>query len=244
MGSKIIQAPVNAFGDETSLTASFIDAEKSIALCEVISCLAHEIRNRLVPVGGNTRLLLKREDKDKDRVSKLGVILDEVERLEAYLVELSSYASPRSPSFESLDIAETIRISTSYLEDDLERAGLTIKFTPETPSISIKADRMQLSQVIFILLRNAIHDPAGKGKIEINLWIENDYCFLKLTDMRSGSAAGRLKEWFSPLLPDNPLGKGLGLSMVQHILHNHGGMIFLVEQKHPAITILLPLSQP
>ncbi len=232
----------NHHWNERSLSASLLDAERKLAQDEIVGLIAHEIRNRLVAVGGYTRQLRKDSALGREQALKLDIIKEEVERLEAYLEELSCYTSPGQPVCEPVSIFEIIEDSCSHLDRDLKKVGIDIEIECPEQTSEIRVDRMQISQVIFILLRNAIHEPFGSGRILINIRFDYGYCFLKLSDLREHSSGSRLRGWFNPLLPGNPLGKGLGLSLVNQILDNHGGMLFF-DDNNPALSILLPLPQ-
>ena len=90
----------------------------------------------------------------------------------------------------------------------------------------IEADRAQLEQVILNVLRNAADAIEGEGRIAVTC----DGDGLAVRDSGPGIADEIRDDLFTPFFSTRRDGRGLGLTIVQEILTNHGFAYALENQ--------------
>jgi signal transduction histidine kinase len=83
---------------------------------------------------------------------------------------------------------------------------------------TIDADRSQIEQVILNVVRNAIEAIGQDGTITIT----SSDGVLAVADSGSGIDDAARAELFNPFFSTKRDGRGLGLTVVQEILTNHG----------------------
>src|SRR5690606_15480483 len=90
-----------------------------------------------------------------------------------------------------------------------------------------KADTVQLTQVIFNLVLNAIYFSPKNGLIKIALEERKKKIILTISDEGPGIPAENLQKIFQPFFTTKTVGdgSGLGLSVVHGIIKGHRGTI-------------------
>ena len=86
---------------------------------------------------------------------------------------------------------------------------------------------MQLTQVVFNLIVNAIYFAPPKSTISVALAIEKENIILKIADQGPGIPEESKAHIFDPFFTTKPVGEGsgLGLSVVHGIVQSHHGSI-------------------
>jgi two-component system sensor kinase FixL len=91
---------------------------------------------------------------------------------------------------------------------------------------SVRADRIQLQQVLINLIRNACEAAAGKPcRIEIRSSRVGSEIEICVTDNGPGIPEGVLADIFGSFVTTKPEGLGIGLSISRTIVEAHGGSI-------------------
>jgi signal transduction histidine kinase len=99
----------------------------------------------------------------------------------------------------------------------------------------ILIDKEQIKQVSMNIILNAIQSIEGKGSAEIftRLFVKNgsgQFVQIEVRDNGIGIPEGDLENIFNPFFTTKDDGNGLGLSICQQIVQEHGGYI-VVESK-------------
>ena len=101
----------------------------------------------------------------------------------------------------------------------------------------IMADRNQLKQVFFNVIKNAVEAMEPGGNLRVRTRFDDDSVFLMFGDTGSGIKQEDLLRLFEPYHTTKPEGNGLGLMVVQRIMREHGGQVG-VESKHGVGTVV------
>jgi signal transduction histidine kinase len=66
-----------------------------------------------------------------------------------------------------------------------------------------------------------------KGKLDVKVYIENDFVVVSITDSGKGIPPEHIKEIFNPFFSTKPIGEGtgIGLDIVKRIVEKHDGKI-------------------
>lgn len=130
-----------------------------------------------------------------------------------------------------------------------EKKGITLEIKQNKPFF-IQADERYLKQILVNLLSNAIKFTPDYGLITINVSTYNidNYLFFEVEDTGIGIDEAYLPELFHPFVQlDGSLareheGTGLGLALVKHLVHLHGGEIVVKTElnKGSCFTVKLP----
>ncbi len=207
-------------------------ADLTYANKELLRNLAHEIKNPLGGVRGAAQLLDRELPSDELR-EYTQVIIKEADRLQG-LVDQMLAPHRRLRVMESVNIHEVCERVRSLMLAEFP-TGLVIKRDYDVSIPDLRGDREQLIQVVLNVVRNAAEALAGEGEIVLcsriarQVTISKKRCRLALDlhviDNGPGIPEELRERVFYPLVSGRPQGHGLGLTLAQSYVHQHGGLI-------------------
>ena len=114
-----------------------------------------------------------------------------------------------------------------------------------TDARRLRADRIQLQQVLINLLGNAFEATKGRDDAEIVIASrrEGEYVAVTITDNGTGFSRPAA-ERFSPFATTRPTGLGLGLSISRTIIESHGGRIWTGDRDGGGAVVGFTLPAP
>jgi two-component system, LuxR family, sensor kinase FixL len=129
-----------------------------------------------------------------------------------------------------LDLNETIGETVKLLASDASANGVTVKTELEPGLPVVRADRVQVQQVILNLMLNGMEamrdQPEAKRQLTIRSRRANDKdAEVSVVDSGVGIPSGLLPRIFDPFVTSKASGMGLGLSISQTIIEAHGGRV-------------------
>lgn len=139
-------------------------------------------------------------------------------------------ASPGGERTEGLNINETIREALTLLQSPLRKVSVVLDLAELPP---MAANRSECVQVWTNLIQNALESMAGagmdNGRLEIVSRPGRNAVRVEIRDNGPGIAAADLPRIFQPDFTTKEkgldFGLGLGLSIVERIVHSNGGKI-------------------
>jgi signal transduction histidine kinase len=183
--------------------------------------LAHETRNPLNIIRGQAQMLARLPDVSPDVQEKSRTIVDQTDKVTAQLTEFINYSRPREVRRANVALAAACREVVRTLGFDIEEKKLRVEVTGE--SFAIEADEQLLRQVLFNLILNAVQAASENGKIEVVLKrTDKSAATLEIRDDGPGVSPENRAEIFKPYFTTHQKGTGLGLAVVQQIVHAHG----------------------
>jgi len=185
--------------------------------------LAHELRNPLSAAKGLLQLMGRRRDPAKVK-GYSDLVLKELERVTRLLNEFLLLGKPAELDPEPLDLAAFIEELLPLFEGETMGTAIEIKLNLERVPL-VKADPGQLTQVVLNLVRNAIQAVGQNGCFRIAVKNHPDGVVLEVRDSGPGLTSEAQERIFRPFFTTKERGTGLGLPIVQAIIHNHGGRI-------------------
>jgi signal transduction histidine kinase len=203
------------------------------ALGQMAAGLAHEVKNPLSAIKGAAQLLgeptLGRAPDDASS-EFLGIILEEVERLDRVVRSVLDYARPKKqgdPGLINVNavVDQTLRLLSSDREGS---CSYSTEFDGNVPRV--RADAEQLRQVLLNLIRNAGEAMGGRGTITITTRTRRAETSdrsveIAITDHGPGITPEVRANLFVPFFTTRAQGTGLGLAISERIVQEMGGRI-------------------
>ncbi|MCB6184110.1 PAS domain-containing sensor histidine kinase [Leeia sp. TBRC 13508] len=211
--------------------------------------LAHEIKNPLGGIRGAAQLL-EHELTDPSLQEYTQVIRAEADRLQALLDRLLT-PNPR-PQMVVLNIHEVLERVRQLVSAETQRnVSFLCDYDASLPDLH--GDRGQLIQVVLNIVRNAVQALGGSGEIVFRTRIARQVTLYRkrhalavqvsIIDNGPGIPESLQPSVFYPLVTGRADGTGLGLSLAQSIVHQHGGSLdFVSRPGYTEFIMLLPIS--
>lgn len=220
-------------------------SERLAVLGKMAAHISHEIKNPLMLIGGFARQVLKNIDQPPEKnQEKLQIIVDEVHRLEDFLVEVGSYAKFSEPQKRPGDLNTLVQETCQRLEPTLKESNvdLVMQLAPRLPGTTFDPDHLR--QVILNITKNGIEAMDAGGTLTITTGRQADRVFLQISDTGSGIPPEIQEKIFQPFFSSKPKGSGLGLAISQKIIQAHQGEIAIESetQKGTQVTIFLRIE--
>ncbi len=202
------------------------------ALGQMAAGLAHEVKNPLSAIKGAAQLLGEpTTGRAPDDASSefLGIILEEVERLDRVVRSVLDYARPKQGAFGLVDVNSVIDQLLRLLSSERE-GGCSYSTELETDVPRVRADAEQLRQVLLNLIRNAAEAMGGRGTITITTRTRRSEAAdrsveIAITDHGPGITPEVRENLFVPFFTTRAQGTGLGLAISERIVQEMGGRI-------------------
>ena len=200
--------------------------EKMAAMDEMISGIAHEIKNPLASLSGSIQLLREDTKPGSYEDKLMEIILRETDRLKNIVNDIRLFAQPRIDNAIEINMAETIKeIIELFLNDPEWNKKINLS-TNMKKNICVFMDPSHFTQILWNLLKNAAQSIKGHGEIKIRLKSSrNNRVYLTVEDTGMGISQKDSSHIFDPFYTTKPEGTGLGLSIIHRLIDSYNGMI-------------------
>ncbi|MBU0740905.1 HAMP domain-containing protein [bacterium] len=201
--------------------------EKAAAWRGMARTLAHEIKNPLTPillaVQETHRSYRGTDENHREALATCELIVgEEVDGLRRLVAEFSDFARLPRPRLRDEDLVPLVR--------DLARLyGDRLKVSPAAASLLGRFDAKELRRALVNLIDNGLNSCAQAGvESRVTLSARNDKdggLVLVVADGGVGIPPEHRDRIFEPDFSTRKEGMGLGLAIVDGIVHGHGGEI-------------------
>jgi PAS domain S-box-containing protein len=235
-------------------------AQKMEAVGRLAGGVAHEVNNLMTAIQGFADLLLLDAELGPSARDDLIEIQGTAQRAARLTSQLLAFSRQQASVPEVTTLNQIVATAAGALQEVLPR-GVTLVLPPQEGASAIRADPVQMRQVLVQLARNACEAmPLGgefvlltdRVRFEVPhreprsgaLIPAGAYSRLRVSDTGCGMDAATLARAFEPFFTTRPLGEslGLGLATVYGIVKQHGGYVWAesVEGEGTTIVVLLP----
>ena len=219
-------------------------ADRLGILGEITAGIAHELNTPLANILGFSELLKMRIAEDTEANKDLDKIINSAIFSREVVKKLMFFACEMPQQMTLVNINPIITNAINLMEPSLNKKKIVHELNFNSPSIFLRVDTIQLTQVIFNLILNAIYFSPVKGKVQINIKECNDNVEIRISDEGPGIDPKISDKIFEPFYSTKPVGEGsgLGLSVVHGIVKSHKGTISYRSNKPKGtiFTIVFP----
>jgi signal transduction histidine kinase len=211
---------------------------------ELASGIAHEIKNPLIGVTSGLGLLSKRVGEDPAVRNIVGQMHAQLQRIEAAIRDLLSYARPKAPRTMLTDPGRLIDRVVGLIRAQAEAAGVRVetRLAPEVPKIEIDLDLM--TQTLINLALNGVQAMTPGGVLTISAARVGEKVRIGISDTGTGIPKDELEKVFRPFYTTKHEGTGLGLAISRGIIDRHGGTMEVTSEPGRGSTFTIAFGIP
>ena len=233
----------------SALDSRLAHAARVNAMGEMASGLAHELTQPLTAILAQAqagRRLLARND-----AAALAPVLEDTvtqaRRASAILERFRNWSRPRQTPATAFDLRNALRNVEALLAPQAAAQGLHLVLDLPAAPVALRADPVEMEQVAFNLLRNAMEATQGMGsaaRIRVTLRHDAGNALLEVADNGPGVPPDLRARLFTPFTTTRADGTGLGLALSQRLVERAGGEIVLADSREGAsFRVSLPLDR-
>lgn len=223
-------------------------------MTELVGGLAHELRNPLSTMMVNLKLLTEDlqdidappEDTRRRALLKLDVLKREAERLQTLFDKFLNLTVSDGPELRETDINAVVRGLVEFFEPSAKNANVTIELALAPDPLTCHADETLLRQALLNIVINGQQAMPNGGTLRIVTDVRDNDVIIRVADTGTGVAREDRDRILRPFFSTKAGGNGLGLSITQRIIGEHGGSLSFESEpgEGTTFTIRLPHVAP
>ncbi|MDB6057857.1 MAG: nodV1 [Verrucomicrobiales bacterium] len=221
---------------------------------ELTASIAHEVNQPLAAVVTNANASLRwlaatppNLEEAREAVRR---IIRDGNRAADVIARIRTLLKKGDPVRTPLSINEIIEETLTFVQPQLARQHVSLKFELATDLPKVPADRVQLQQVLLNLVVNSL-DSLGAitdGPRVLRICSERDEresVSVAVQDTGGGVAPEDFERLFQPFFTTKQHGLGMGLTISRSIIEAHGGRLWMTLNNGPGVSFrfTLPAQQ-
>ena len=241
------------------LMLAYRSVSKEVALARLksdfVSNVSHELRTPLALIRLYAETLELGRITSQDKVEEYyRIIRTESERLTALINNILDFsrieAGRKEYQFRTTDMAELVSTTLDTYRGQIDEQGFKFEQRIDTNIPPVSVDREAIARSLVNLVNNALKYSDREKFIGVTLSRTDSVLKLEVADRGIGIARSEQSKIFEKFyragdpLVHNTKGSGLGLSLVRHIAHAHGGEVEVESAPGTGsrFTLSLPLA--
>lgn len=241
------------------LVLTYRSVSKEVALARLksdfVSNVSHELRTPLSLIRLYAETLELGRIKGQQKIAEYySIIRKESERLTALINNILDFsrieAGRKEYEFRQTNLAELVTNTLDIYRDQIDEQGFTFEQSIDAGLPPVQVDREAIARSLVNLVNNALKYSDHEKFLGVKLYRDDGGVKLEVHDRGIGIARSEQAKIFDKFyragdpLVHNTKGSGLGLSLVRHIAHAHGGEVDVesVPGKGSTFTLTLPLE--
>ena len=201
---------------------------------ELTASLAHEINQPLTAIQSNTEAAKRFLSASEPDMVEVRQILDDIVldngRASNIIQKIRSLLKREPAHFEVLDLNDVIRDVLPLIRADSLLPELAIRTKYSQNPLKVRADRIQIQQVIINLIINGAaamkNEAPDRRKLVIETEVQEGRSVrVSVADLGIGLEKEVMDHVFEPFFTTKPEGLGMGLAICRTIVKTHGGIM-------------------
>lgn len=210
-------------------------ANRVATIGQLTTSIAHELKQPLTGAatyGSASLNWLMRNPPEIDEAKRsVEQVIKNVMLASDVIDRIHDLLKKHAPRMEKLDINGAILEVAGLIHSEVVKNGVTARVELAESLPHIQGDRVQLQQVILNLMINSVQAmsdvPCGERELHVTTeLITSEGVRVGVRDTGPGFSAENMQHLFAPFYTTKPNGMGMGLSICQSIIEDHGGRLW------------------
>ncbi len=236
-----ITARKQAQEDLRNAQAELAHVNRVMTMGELAASIAHEVNQPLAAIvasGDSCTAWLAAEPPNLDKArAAAGRVIQAATQASEIVQRIRALFKKTTASTASVNVNALIEDTISLLRHETQRHDIFLRTELDAGVPLVRADRVQLQQVILNLVMNAIESTAGVDRERRRLVIQSALSstgelLVAVKDAGPGIDAEQAERLFTPFFTTKPQGIGMGLPISRSIIEAHGGRLW-AEKNEP-----------
>jgi signal transduction histidine kinase len=232
-GGRVVQVVeyIKDVTERVRLAERLEQSRRLAELGEMAARVAHEVRNPLNAITGAAHYLGTEYAGDETLLKFTDLIKRQAIRVDRVASDLLYVSKPIRTRMATVNVNAVFDQALDSLCEQLRDQHIVVVQDPRQDLPLIQADELQIEQALHNILRNAIEAMSGGGSLRTGAALSDDgvWVEIRIQDTGDGIRDQDRKRVFQSFFTTKIKGTGLGLTIVQRVLRNHGGEIFLEQ---------------
>ena len=220
-----------------------IASEKAVSLHKLAMGVAHEIRNPTVTIGGFAARILRNIRNPEETRRYAANILEDARKLEMVVDEVQAYCDLPEANLTPLSLSSVVATAVTETRPLGSERNISLEWDDQLPlDHLIMFDPGLMKMAVLRLLTNAVTFSRDGSSVAVRLYLADRSAVVEVADRGIGIAEEDLRYVFDPFFSTQVHGSGMGLAIVERIVHEHMGRIEVRSKpgEGTVIRILLP----
>ena len=188
----------------------------------VSASLSHELKNPLQAIKILVQLSA-REVKEPEAQERLRVAAQEVERMQALIVDYLSFSRPFDKlQAEAVDLGPLVDEVVAVFSDRAAQAGVSLE---RRGAARVEADARRVREALHNLVSNALEACASGANVVIEISEINAGARIAVRDSGRGMSKDVMEKLGTPFFTTRSEGTGLGVALARAVFAQHGGSL-------------------
>jgi signal transduction histidine kinase len=231
--------------DKQNIEKELMERRRLAIIGEMAAKTSHEIRNPLNAMEGAAHYILEEFSHEPKIQKYLGLIKEQISRLNDVTSDLLKVAKPRKILGEKDYIHGVLIKSLEIVEYMNNGKNVDIQLFLDETLPKIKFDQSAMQEVFVNILKNASDAIQENGSIEIVGQLRQrkgeDFVEVSIIDNGIGIEPADREKVFETFYTTKDNGTGLGLPIVKDLMKTHGGYIFMEGEPGGGTCVVLGL---
>lgn len=201
--------------------------------------LTHEMRNPMASIKLALSGLNGSKNLNSREQRRVGMVLSEIDRLDALLSDTLDFVRPVKRSNQPLDLGQLLAKIIHQQQATLQENNIQLKQHGCPDCRWICMDNAQIHQVLLNLIKNAIESCPPSGHIDIHLRSNQESLTLQIINDGDFLTEDTQLHAFDPFFTTKPSGTGLGLGLVKRVVEEHDGTVEIKNSTDHRISVCL-----
>ncbi len=237
--------------------AKLAHADRLCALGEMVSGIAHELKQPITVISMTAQLISRLPPADPTLRGCLDQILDQVQRATTIINGMSSFSRAESDRAGLFAPAHAVERALAFFREQFRIHDITLDMHLDQAAV-VYGSEQRIEQIVVNLLNNARHAleqrQHGNGdqakKIMVTLAVDHNKQVVRLTISDNGvgfSEEGK-RQCFEPFFTTKAVGEGtgLGLTIIKRLAEEmHGGVDIAdgPDGEGSAVSVIFPVAK-